>query len=65
MDEKVVELTRRLLDEWYIADTLNMTDEEILSEFRECDGDPEAHAAYMREMFRNAVALATTRKVAI
>jgi hypothetical protein len=39
-----------------VEDILNMSDEEVLEEFREDHGDPEHHAAHMRELFEATLA---------
>lgn len=45
-------------------DILNMSDEDILAEFREDGGDPEQHAASMRAMFENSLLAANKARMA-
>jgi hypothetical protein len=47
-----------------IDDILNASDEEILEEFQESDGDPERHAADMLALFEKSVTIANKRRLA-
>jgi hypothetical protein len=51
----------RLVDA-LVEDILNMSDEEILAEFREDHGDPERHVAEMRALVEKSVAIANERR---
>ena len=45
-------------------DILNASDEDILAEFLETDGDPERHAADMRALFEKALIAANKKRLA-
>ena len=45
-------------------DILNASDEDILAEFRESDGDPERHAADMRARFDKTLIAANKKRLA-
>lgn len=47
-----------------VEDILNMSDEEVLAEFRDDGGDPERHAAEMRSMFENSLLVANKARMA-
>ncbi|MFN5998807.1 MAG: hypothetical protein ACK47C_12415 [Paracoccaceae bacterium] len=52
----------RLADE-FVEDILNLSDDEVLAEFREDGGDPERHAAEMRSMFENRLLVANKARM--
>lgn len=52
----------RLADE-FVEDILNLSDDEVLAEFREDGGDPERHAAKMRSMFENRLLAANKARM--
>lgn len=52
----------RLADE-FVDDILNLSDDEVLAEFREDGGDPERHAAKMRSMFENRLLAANKARM--
>ena len=52
----------RLADE-FVEDILNLSDDEVLAEFREDGGDPERHAAKMRSMFENRLLAAKKERM--
>jgi hypothetical protein len=47
-----------------VDDVMNASDEEVLAEFRETNGDPESNAVRMRELFQASVLLANKRRFA-
>lgn len=47
-----------------IEDILNASDEDILAEFREADGDPELYAADMRARFETSLIAANKKRLA-
>jgi hypothetical protein len=48
----------------FVEDILNMSDEEILAEFREDHGDPDQHADKMRELIEESVMIANKQRLA-
>jgi hypothetical protein len=52
----------RLADE-FVEDILNMSEDEVLAEFREDGGDPERHAAEMRSMLENSLLAANKARM--
>ncbi len=46
-----------------VDDILNASDEDILAEFQETDGDPERHAADMRARFEKALIAANKQRL--
>ena len=52
------------LAEALVEDVLNASDEDILAEFRETDGDPERHAADMRARFEKTLIVANKQRLA-
>lgn len=61
-DDKAGRLVDRLADE-FVDGILNMSDEEVLAEFREDGGDPERHASEMRSMFENSLLAANKARM--
>lgn len=57
------EALNRLADA-LVDDILNESDTEILAEFQESDGDPEAHAAEMRALFEQTILAANKQRFA-
>ena len=53
-----------LLTEFLVEDILNTPDEEILAEFEEAGGDPEAHAAEMRAFLEESILTSNKAKMA-
>lgn len=47
-----------------VDDIMNASDEEILEEFEESDGEPERHAAEMLDLFERSVTIANKRRLA-
>lgn len=47
-----------------VEDILSASDEDILAELRETEGDPERHAADMRARFEKSLLVANKRKLA-
>lgn len=45
-----------------VEDIMNLSDEEIMEEFREDHGDPERHIAEMRALVEKSVAIANRRR---
>jgi len=59
---------RDALDRLAVAlaqETLDATDDDTLAEFRETHGDPERHAAEMRDLFERAILIANKRRLAV
>jgi len=52
----------RLADE-FVEDILNLSDDEVLAEFREDGGDSARHAAEMRSMFENRLLVANKARM--
>ena len=53
----------RLVDA-FVEDILSASDEDILAEFRETEGDPERHAADMRARFEKILVVANKKRLA-
>lgn len=53
-----------LLSDALVDDILNTSDEEILAEFQETDGNPDAHAARMRALFEQTILTANKQRLA-
>lgn len=47
-----------------VDDILNTSDEDILAEFRDTHGDPDRHAAEMRELFEKSILIANKKRLA-
>lgn len=48
----------------FVEDILNMSDEDILAEFREDHGDPDQHEKELRELFEESVMIANKQRLA-
>jgi hypothetical protein len=47
-----------------VDDIMSVSDEEILAEFRETQGDPDQNATAMRELFEKSVLLSNKKRLA-
>jgi hypothetical protein len=52
------------LADFLVDDILNVSDEDVLAEFRETHGDPDDNAAEMRALFENGVLISNKKRLA-
>lgn len=62
-NKKEREALNRMADA-LVDDIFNTSDEDILAEFRESHGDPDRHAAEMRDLFEKSILIANKKRLA-
>lgn len=65
VNSKTVRSALDRLTDALVDDILNMSDEDILAEFQESQGDPERHAADMRALFEKGLIAAHKQHLAV